>query len=159
MKNIKLFTTLLILIPAFSMAQPKGTDTLKYCIVDHSIGVGGYDPVSYFNAVAPILGKQDINSSHEGVTYLFSSQKNKDVFEKEPTKYLPQFGGWCSMTLAMGRATQPVYENYLIEDSKLYLFERTLSVNGQTVWKKDPKANQKRASTNYDQYKKTGIIQ
>lgn len=158
MKNFKLLIAL-ILVPVFSNAQSADLDTLKYCVVDHSVGVGGYDPVSYFNAVAPILGKKDITSAHEGVTYLFSSEKNKSMFEENPTDYLPQFGGWCSMTLAMGRATQPVYENYLVQDNKLYLFERTLSVNGQTVWKKNPKENEKRASSNYDQYKEKGVIQ
>lgn len=158
MKRISLIS-LLLLTSASLFAQSHDIDTLKYCVVDQSVGVGGYDPVSYFNAVAPIKGKQTITSTHEGITYLFSSQKNKNLFEKTPADYLPQFGGWCSMTLAMGRATQPVYENFLIDDNKLYLFERTLSVNGQTVWKKDPKSNEKRATRNYDQYKSTGIIQ
>jgi len=158
MKSIRLIS-LLLLTSASLSTQAQDIDTLKYCVVDHSVGVGGYDPVSYFNAVAPIKGKQDISATYEGVTYLFSNQKNKGMFEKSPSDYLPQFGGWCSMTLAMGRATQPVYENFLIEDNKLYLFERTLSVNGQTVWKKNPESNEKRASKNYNQYKKTGNIQ
>lgn len=158
MKNLRLLIALLLL-PMLSNAQSEELDTLKYCVVDHTVGVGGYDPVSYFNSVTPILGKQNITSTYEGVTYLFASLGNKSLFEKDPMSYLPQFGGWCSMTLAMGRATEPVYENYLIEDNKLYLFERTLSVNGQTVWKKDPKNNEKRATTNYGKYIKTGIIQ
>ncbi len=157
MKNLRL-SIVLLLFPMLSHAQTE-LDTLKYCVVDHSVGVGGYDPVSYFNAVAPIPGSKNITSIYEGVTYLFSSEKNKNIFEKSPAEYLPQFGGWCSMTLAMGRATQPVYENYLVKDNKLYLFERTLSVNGQTVWKKNPVENETRASSNYKQYTETGKIQ
>ena len=149
----------LMLISYGTYSQASEIDTLKYCVADHSVGVGGYDPVSYFNSVAPSKGKQEIRVKHEGVTYLFLNEDNKRSFVQDPEKYLPQFGGWCSMTLAMGRATQPVYENYLIEDNKLYLFERTLSVNGQTVWKKNPKQNEVRASENYEQYKSTGIIQ
>lgn len=150
---------LLLLVPMIMNAQSRQPDTLKYCVVDDAVGVGGYDPVSYFNAVAPMLGNKNITASYEGVRYYFSSENNKTLFEKDPVSYLPQFGGWCSMTLAMGRATQPVYENYLVEDNKLYLFERTLSVNGQTVWKKNPEANEKRASKNYGQYKESGVIQ
>ena len=62
------------------------------------------------------------------------------------------------MTLAMGQATTPKYDNFIIKNDKLYLFERTLSINGREVWKQDPKTHEKTATKNYQLYKTTGKI-
>jgi YHS domain-containing protein len=133
-------------------------DTLKYCLTPDQIGVGGYDPVSYFDSKAPIAGNPTFVWKHDGVTYQFATKANLEKFKAKPTTYLPQFGGWCSMTLAMGRATTPKYDNYVVTKGKLFLFERTLSVNGRELWLKDTARNEKTASKNYNSYRTTGKI-
>jgi YHS domain-containing protein len=155
--NMKTISFLLVLLVTCSV-HAQQIDTLKYCIADNNIAAGGYDPVSYFTSEKPVLGDAQITMSYDGVTYRFSSADNKQKFAADPKRYLPQFGGWCSMTLAMGRATKPVYDNFLIYDGKLYLFERTLSVNGRELWLHDTKANEKTASKNYNSYRTTGKI-
>jgi YHS domain-containing protein len=130
-------------------AQPSRIDTLKYCVVNHQTGIGGYDPVSYFTSGIPSKGTKSILAVHEGVQYFFVNDQNRKAFANNPEKYLPQFGGWCSMTLAMGRATQPTFDNFLISSGKLYLFERTLSLNGKEIWLKDIKINERLATNNY----------
>ncbi len=154
MKTIFTFIAVIFLAYSAAAQQP---DSLKYCLNNQNVGVGGYDPVSYFGR-GPVAGKNNFNATYENVTYLFASENNRKKFVANPGKYLPQFGGWCSMTLAMGRATRPTYDNYVITDSKLYLFERTLSVNGRELWLKDPQANEKIASSNYASYRATGKI-
>lgn len=152
---------LLIVILALTTtptAYSQQADTLKYCVNARNIGVGGYDPVSYFQGSAPLAGKANFSTTLEGVTYQFDSESNLKKFTLNPGKYLPQFGGWCSMTLAMGRATTPKYDNFVVLKEKLYLFERTVSVNGRELWLKDPKANEKIASANYTSYRTTGKI-
>ncbi|CAN5332521.1 hypothetical protein BH09BAC3_BH09BAC3_29140 [soil metagenome] len=139
-----------------SIAQTK-PDTLKYCVKESNIGVGGFDPVSYFQG-APKSGSADLVTVIDGVIYRFSSAENQKKFKADPSKYLPQFGGWCSMTLAMGRATTPKYDNFVILKNKLYLFERTVSVNGRELWLSDPKTNEKTAGKNYSLYRTTGRI-
>lgn len=131
-------------------------DTLAYCMDRNQVGVGGYDPVSYFNEANPKLGSEKFTSTFEGVVYRFASARNKKLFEATPEKYLPQFGGWCSMTMALGRATRPAYDNFLITDGKLFLFERTLSVNGRELWLKKPQENETTARRNYQQHRKGG---
>jgi YHS domain-containing protein len=154
MKLFIIFLTLTFTQVAYSQQA----DTLKYCVTKVNLGVGGYDPVSYFQGSSPLIGNKSFSTTFEGVTYQFSSESNLKVFISNPIKYLPQFGGWCSMTLAMGRATTPKYDNFVVLKDKLYLFERTLSVNGRELWLKDPKANEKIASTNYKSYRTTGKI-
>jgi YHS domain-containing protein len=154
---MKLFSFFLILSCAH-LAYSQQPDTLKYCVAERNIGVGGFDPVSYFQGAAPLAGKENFSFTQDGVAYRFSSESNLKKFISSPGKYLPQFGGWCSMTLAMGRATTPKYDNFVVLKDKLYLFERTVSVNGRELWLKDPKANEKIASTNYTSYRTTGKI-
>lgn len=152
---------LFIVILAFTLhhaVHAQKADTLKYCVTRQNFGVGGYDPVSYFQGLKPLTGKENFSTVFEGVTYKFDSESNLKDFVSNPNKYLPQFGGWCSMTLAMGRATTPKYDNFVVLKDKLYLFERTVSVNGRELWLKDPKANEKVAAANYKSYRTTGKI-
>lgn len=131
-------------------------DTLKYCVKE-SVGVGGFDPVTYWQG-RPKAGNPAFATEFEGVIYRFFSIENQKKFKVDPIKYLPQFGGWCSMTLAMGRATTPTYDNFVVFKNKLYLFERTVSMNGRELWLSDPKNHEKTASKNYFLYSTTGKI-
>lgn len=131
-------------------------DTLKYCLTSAKVGVGGFDVVAYFKSNKPEIGNNNISTRYEGVEYLFSSDDNKKEFIKNPSKYLPQFGGWCSMTLAMGRATTPTYNNFLVSKGKLFLFERTLAVNGRELWLTDPKGNAGLALVTYEKHLASG---
>lgn len=143
----------LLLFSFSSYSQTVQEKSLRYCTNDNSIGTGTFDPVSYFKSPEPKTGNSAITEVYDGVTYYFVSEANRKLFKKDPTKFLPQFGGWCSMTLAMGKTTRPTYSNYLIENGKLYLFERTLSVNGKELWLKAPKANYESALKNYNALK------
>ncbi len=154
---MKILLLLLITVPIIN-GTAQSIDTLVYCVDHGKVGVGGYDPVSYFKSGKPLPGKVNIALQHDGVEYRFATLENRNAFKSKPESYLPQFGGWCSMTLALGRATRPVYDNFLIRNGKLYLFERTLSVNGKELWLTDPVTNQKKASTNYLALKTRGKI-
>lgn len=138
----------LLTLPLLLSAQANKPDTIRYSLTNGIYGMGGYDPVSYFSG-KPVKGSTKFKAQFEHVTYLFQSKKNQETFLKSPESYLPQFGGWCSMTLAMGRATRPTFDNFLIDSGKLYLFERTLSVNGKELWLKNTEKNKLLASTNY----------
>ena len=133
-------------------------DTLKYCVKDESIGAGGYDLVNYFVSNAAELGSEDITTTYRGIDYRFIIAENKEKFNQDPDHFLPAYGGWCAMTLSMGRATTPVYDNFLIIEDRLHLFERTLSVNGKLLWQQDPQLNAQIALTNYEDYQDDGII-
>jgi YHS domain-containing protein len=133
-------------------------DTLKYSVTNGNIGVGNYDLVNYFINNKGELGLTEFSATHNGLEYFFKSDEHKNLFIQNPEKYLPAFGGWCSMTLAMGRATAPTYTNFLIINDTLYLFEKTLSVNGRTLWQTNPDENKKQASNNYADYKNNGTI-
>jgi len=129
-----------------------------YCMTQDSVGVGGHDLLSYFTKGIAEKGSAQNQYTHEGLKYNFVSEEHLQKFKSEPGKYLPKFGGWCSMTLAMGRATTPTYDNFRIINDTLYLFEKTLSINGQTLWLQSPDENKNTAQRNYDDFTDDGVI-
>ena len=103
-----------------------------------NVAASGYDVVAYFTEDQALEGDQNITSTFQGVTYLFTSQKNKDIFEQSPLKYTPQYGGWCAY--AMGRKGEKVSVNpkaYSIENGKLYLFYKKGGTDTLKRWQKN----------------------
>jgi YHS domain-containing protein len=139
-------------------AQSTQPDTLKYCVDEGAVGAGGFDLVSYFNVHMAKKGSPEFRTKYDGVTYWFASAENLGTFLSMPSTFLPQFGGWCSMTLAMGRATKPTFDNFLVSSGKLYFFERTLSVNGKELWLTNPQNNEVLASKNYQRLIMSGKV-
>ena len=93
--KIKLF--ILAIFAAFTLSAQNNTAK--------GVAVNGYDVVAYFSNTAT-KGNKKITAKHEGVTYNFSSQENKALFVANPQKYLPQYGGWCSLTPQLHRRPQ-----------------------------------------------------
>lgn len=62
----------------------------------------GYDAIAYFRQGKPLKGNPEIASTYQGVTYLFASAANKAEFDKDPAKYVPQYGGFCAYGVANG---------------------------------------------------------
>ena len=55
--------------------------------------------------------------------YYFSSEKNKAEFSQNPSKYKPQYGGWCAYAMGSnGEKVEVNPETFKLIDGKLYLF-------------------------------------
>jgi YHS domain-containing protein len=67
-----------------------------------SVMLKGHDVVSYFVDNKHALGSAQFASQYEGVTFHFASAAHKALFDKEPTKYLPQYGGYCTNGIVYG---------------------------------------------------------
>ncbi len=147
MKN-KLLIVVFIVFSTFIHAQ-NHLDRAKNFNLENGIAISGYDPVSYFSNEVK-KGDKKIALKHQGVTYFFSSQKNKDAFLKSPSKYEPQYGGWCAY--AMGDSNEKVEVNpktYKILDGKLYLFYNAYFNNTLKSWDKDEKNLKVKADNNW----------
>jgi YHS domain-containing protein len=88
---------------------------------DKRLMLKGNDPVSYFTQPAPLAGRPDIKTEHDGVTYRFANEENKRTFLAAPGKYAPQYGGFCSNGLVYAIPLGGG-ENYKIINGKLYMF-------------------------------------
>ncbi len=113
------------------------------------IGVGGFDLLSYRLPDGPVKGQREFAHSVGKLTYLFASAEHQALFATDPTQYLPQYGGWCAISLALGGLTCPDYENFQIEDGRLFLFETTGFTNGRVLWNSDATAYRGKADDNF----------
>jgi YHS domain-containing protein len=61
-----------------------------------NIMLEGHDAVAYFTQNAAVKGDPAISTELHGVVWRFASAENRAEFLKDPARYLPQFGGFCS---------------------------------------------------------------
>jgi YHS domain-containing protein len=91
---------------------------------DSKLMLLGYDAVAYFTQNDAVKGDPAIKTEHLGVTYRFASEANKAEFLKNPDKYMPQFGGFCSnginYAVPWGAGGGP--NTWRIYHGKLYVF-------------------------------------
>lgn len=85
------------------------------------IAVNGYDPVAFFTEKKPVHGDPGITAEHDGAVYLFSSEGNKELFEKSPAKYTPQCGGYCAYGVSVGALFPVDISTWQVRNGKLYL--------------------------------------
>ena len=110
------------------------------------VAVGGYDPVAYFTEHKPVMGQGDILYAWKGVTWRFTSEKNRDAFAANPEKYAPQYGGYCAYAVAQGGTAKGDPQAWTVVGGKLYL---NLSPAVQKLWEKDIPGYIKAADKNW----------
>ncbi|TAK67646.1 MAG: YHS domain-containing protein [Betaproteobacteria bacterium] len=86
------------------------------------VALKGYDPVSYFNPGKPARGASASYVDFDDSRFLFSSQRNRDLFASNPDKYSPQFSGLCATGLGMGQKVESDPKVFKVIDGKLYIF-------------------------------------
>jgi YHS domain-containing protein len=82
----------------------------------------GADLVSYWQAGGFKQGNASIKSTYENITFYFSTAENKALFDKEPEKYLPQYGGYCSNGIVYSIPWGGDADSYEMIGGKLYMF-------------------------------------
>ncbi len=82
----------------------------------------GHDVVSYFTTGKHAQGDAKFASTYENVNFYFASAEHKALFDKEPTKYIPQFGGYCANGVVYGIPWGGDADTWRIEGGKLYIF-------------------------------------
>jgi YHS domain-containing protein len=113
-------------------------NTEEWNLSRKSLGVKGYDLVSYFpeGGSKPSKGSKKYTHSHKGVEYRFKNQHNLNRFLEQPAKYEPAFGGWCAWAMARNSKTDINPKAYIIRDGRLLLFYNGLLGNTKNDWKK-----------------------
>lgn len=152
MKKLALFVLLFVSVVSFAQNDSK---RIAQYNLENKVAIQGYDPVAYFNQGKAVKGKKEILASYQGVIYKFSSNENKDAFLKNPSKYEPQYGGWCAY--AMGSSGGKVEINpgtFKIIDGKLYLFYNEYFNNTLKSWNKDEDNLKSKADTNWKKFYK-----
>lgn len=116
MKNLILTSIL------FSLAS-SGVNAQKVNANADNVANNGYDVVNYFTTNSAVQGSIEHSLEHNGSSYYFISEDNKEAFQKNPSSYLPQFDGYCAFAVAKMNKKVPVNPTtFRIDDGKLYLF-------------------------------------
>lgn len=82
----------------------------------------GADVVAYFTLGRYVQGNPAIKTVHDGVTFRFSSAEHKALFDAQPAKYVPQYGGFCANGIAYGIPWGGDADTWRIIEGKLYIF-------------------------------------
>ncbi len=77
--------------------------------------------ISAMNKWVP--GKVEFQTTHDGKTYYFPSEKQKEMFLADPAKYVPALGGDCTVCLAkMGKRVPGNIRHAAFHQQRLFLF-------------------------------------
>ena len=151
MKKVLLASTLsLLLMGAFAQVD-KTTERQAQCnLSSKQLAIKGYDPVSYFTEGKAKEGKETFVATYQGINYHFTSAANRDLFKTNPSKYEPQYGGWCAYAMGNdGSKVEVDPETFKINNGKLYLFYNKYFTNTKKSWDKDEARLMKNADANW----------
>lgn len=110
------------------------------------VAIHGYDPVAYFTVGAPTPGSASFTSDVNGAIYQFASAENKALFDADPAKYEPAYGGFCAYGASVGKKFETSPDAFKIQGGKLYLNK---DKNIQKEWEKDVPGNITKADANW----------
>ena len=83
---------------------------------------------------------------HDGATWRFTSEANRDAFRAKPTRYAPQYGGYCAWAVSQGYTAKGDPNAWKIVGGKLYLnYDKRV----QSTWEKAAEANIVKADANW----------
>lgn len=102
-------------LPARAGKAPIDTSRLA------GVALGGYDPVAYHALGRPTPGDPAIESVWRGARWRFASPAHRALFEAEPERYAPRYGGYCAWAVAQGYTAPGDPEAWRIVEGRLYL--------------------------------------
>ena len=144
MSRVVFVSFLALVVTAFVHAEEKSKSLLN---LDKSgLAIQGYDPVAYFTDHKAVKGDEKFKAEHNGATYYFSSDEHRAMFEKEPAKYEPLFGGYCGYGASRNALAPITPDAFVIVDGHLVL-QKSKRVLG--YWNEDPQENFKKAQSNW----------
>lgn len=91
-------------------------------VAGHRVALRGQDAVALATDLEVVEGFAVHTHVYDGVAYYFSSEATMKQFAENPARYIPQFGGFCALGVALGKKldANPRYAD--IVDGKLYVF-------------------------------------
>lgn len=131
MKRIKLTLALSI----FGFVTILSAQDKKANNIDNSnIALQGYSPVSYLELGLAQRGNKEFKSEYQKVVYYFTSADQKQTFDKNPAKFLPQYGGFCAFGTYAGAKFRVDPTKFIVKDGKYYLFLNNVELDAKQLW-------------------------
>ncbi len=157
MSNLKIKNITLAMAMVFGSMSMFAQDKMAHNIDNSNIALSGYSPVSYLDLGLAQKGVKDFKSEYEKVFYYFTSPEQKATFDKDPQKYLPQYGGFCAFGCYAGAKFDVDPNKFIVKDGKYYLFLNNIELDAKQLWlaENDHSRLKKKADENYRTLKTT----
>ncbi len=148
--NIKLKKIPLVIATAFilsvavaSLAEAKSEINKNW----RGIAIKGYDPVAYHKDGKPAKGYGEYEVKWKDAKWRFASAEHRDLFEADPERYAPRYGGYCAWAVSQGYTAGVDPKNaWTIVEGRLYL---NYNVEIKEKWEKDIPGNIAKANANW----------
>ena len=135
---------LLLLVALYCAPVMRGQD-LGVVSQEDGLALAGYDVVNYFKGTA-VKGSPEWAATHRGVAYRFTSERNLHLFQADPQRYLPAYGGWCAYAMARSGNRVPADPlAFRVAEGRVFLF----SGNALKKWEKKEESLLRQADTNW----------
>ncbi len=155
MNNLKKIAVLaFVLVLSFNLsAQDKQANNID----NSNIALQGYSPVSYLDLELAQRGSKQFKSEYQKVVYYFTSAEQKATFDKNPSKYLPQYGGYCAFGAYAGAKFRVDPTKFIVKDGKYYLFLNNVELDAKQLWLAENNHSKlkKQADANWSKLKST----
>lgn len=138
----KLFVAVALFVALSGIAVAKELKNLD----KNGVAIQSYDPVAFFTDNRPVRGSSQFQSEYQGAKYYFASAEHKAAFDKDPSKYEPQFGGYCAYGASQGHPAPIKIEAWQIVNGRL-LMQYDLGIKGK--FNKDQPGNLHKADQNW----------
>ena len=140
-------------LSTIAFAQDKKANNID----NSNIALAGYSPVSYLDLGLAQIGNKAYKSEHQKVVYYFTSEAQKATFDKNPSKYLPQYGGYCAFGVYAGAKFRVDPNKFLVKDGKYYLYLNNVELDAKQLWLAENNHSKlvKTANTNWEKLGKT----
>lgn len=112
----------------------------------NGLALEGYDPVAYFTDGKPVKGNPSHATRRNGAVYQFASAEHKATFDADPTRYEPQYGGYCGYAASINRLSPISPEWFQVIDGRLILQHNKKAWD---LWNKDLAGNIVKADANW----------
>jgi YHS domain-containing protein len=100
----------------------KSLPKTKINVDKNGVVLKGFDPVAYFTRNQAVKGNPAIQTRYGGATYQFTSVADKAAFDKNPSTYVPQYGGFCSCYVGKGQLRDIDPTLFSVYKGKLYVY-------------------------------------
>ena len=102
------------------------------------IAIDGSDTVAYFAGNGPVPGSSAHTVDWKGATWQFANAANAEAFAADPTKFAPQFGGYCAFAASRGYLAPTTPEAWTIYEGQLFL---NANLRARELWLQDVPGN------------------
>lgn len=98
------------------------------------VAIGGYDAVAYHTMGKAVKGSPKFTTYWMHAAWHFANARHRDMFDANPEKYAPAYGGYCAYGIAFGLKMRIDPKAWRIVNGQLYLNQ---DADVQRAWEQD----------------------